>query len=139
MMWNWAILGLVLLAIVQVNCGNKEEWKSRSIYQVLTDRFARNDGGQYGCDNLGNYCGGGYIGMKNNLDYIQGMGFDAIWISPIVDNYDGGYHGYWGRNLYGLNSNFGSEEDFASLVSACHERNIWVMVDVVGNHMGNTN
>ena len=66
----------------------------------MTDRFARNDGAHYGCDNLGNYCGGGYIGLRDNLDYIQGMGFDAIWISPIIDNYDGGYHGYWGRNIY---------------------------------------
>ena len=65
------------------------------------------------------------------------MGFDAIWISPIVDNYDGAYHGYWARNIYGLNSNFGSEQDFVDFVSACHERDIWVMVDVVGNHMGN--
>jgi len=75
--------------------------------------------------------------LKNNLDYIQEMGFDAIWISPIIDNRDGGYHGYWGRNLYELNSNFGSEEDFRSFVDACHQRNIWVMVDVVANHMGN--
>lgn len=130
------IIFVCLFAVA--NAASAEEWKSRSIYQVLTDRFARNDGAGYGCDNLGNYCGGGYIGLKNNLDYIQGMGFNAIWISPIVDNYDGGYHGYWGRNLYGLNSNFGSEEDFVSFVGACHERDIWVMVDVVGNHMGNT-
>ena len=32
---------------------DKEEWKKRSVYQLLTDRFARNDGQQYGCDNLG--------------------------------------------------------------------------------------
>jgi alpha-amylase len=31
------------------------------------------------------------------------MGFDAIWISPIIKNRDGGYHGYWGTNLYDLN------------------------------------
>ena len=36
------------------------------------------------------------------------MGFDAIWISPVVDNYDGGYHGYWARNMYDVNKNFGS-------------------------------
>lgn len=65
---------------------------------------------------LGDYCGGGYRGIINNLDYIQGMGFDAIWISPIIDNRDGGYHGYWGRNLYKLNDNFGSEKDFVDLV-----------------------
>lgn len=103
----------------------------------MTDRFARNDGQNYDCQNLGNYCGGGYRGIINNLDYIQGMGFDAIWISPIIDNRDGGYHGYWGRDLYKLNTNFGSEQDFIDFVSACHARGIWVMVDVVGNHMGN--
>jgi alpha-amylase len=65
------------------------------------------------------------------------MGFDAIWVSPIIDNRDGGYHGYWGRDLYRLNDKFGSEQDFVDFVSACHERNILVMVDVVANHMGN--
>lgn len=75
---------------------------------MLTDRFARNDGATNDCSDLGRYCGGGYIGLKNHLDYIQGMGFDAIWISPIIDNYDNGYHGYWGRDIYGLNTHFGS-------------------------------
>jgi alpha-amylase len=104
---------------------------------VLTDRFYRQGGG--GCDNLGNYCGGTYQGLISQLDYIAGMGFDAIWISPIVDNYEGGYHGYWARDIYALNDRFGSKEDLQALVTACHERGIWVMVDVVGNHMGNTN
>lgn len=65
------------------------------------------------------------------------MGFDAIWISPIIDNRDGGYHGYWGRDIYKLNDHFGSEQDFIDFVNACHERGILVMVDVVANHMGN--
>lgn len=44
---------IILLVAVCVQCADKEEWKKRSIYQLLTDRFARNDGQQYGCDNLG--------------------------------------------------------------------------------------
>lgn len=76
-----------------------------------------------------------YKGITNNLDYIQGMGFDAIWISPIVDNLDGGYHGYWARNWEKLNDHFGSADDLTALVSACHDKNIWVMVDVVANHV----
>ena len=31
------------------------------------------------------------------------MGFDAIWVSPIIENTDGGYHGYWAKNIYELN------------------------------------
>ena len=104
-------LNLFIVACLLINCvlsRSPQEWKGRTIYQLLTDRFARNDGQQYDCRDLGNYCGGGYRGIINNLDYIQGMGFDAIWISPIIDNRDGGYHGYWGRDLYKLNDNFGS-------------------------------
>merc|ERR1719468_532319 len=64
------------------------------------------------------------------------MGFDAIWISPIVDNIDGGYHGYWARNWENLNSNFGSADDLKNLVKAAHDKDMWVMVDVVANHSG---
>lgn len=131
------VLIIIAISLSLVMTGSPQEWRKRTIYQLLTDRFARNDGQQNDCGNLGNYCGGGYKGIINNLDYIQGMGFDAIWISPIIDNRDGGYHGYWGRNLYKLNDNFGSQQDFIDFVSACHSRGIWVMVDVVANHMGN--
>lgn len=66
------------------------------------------------------------------------MGFDAIWITPVIDNYDGGYHGYWARNIYEMNSNFGTSNDLKAFVNAAHQKGLWVMVDVVGNHMGNT-
>jgi len=62
------------------------------------------------------------------------MGFDAIWISPVVDNLAGGYHGYWAKNWEGINSNFGSADDLKALVAAAHSKGIWVMVDVVANH-----
>lgn len=129
---------MVTLAILaqKTLCGSTEEWKSRTIYQVLTDRFARSDGSSSPCQNLSNYCGGNYQGLVNNLDYIQNMGFDAVWISPIVDNTDGGYHGYWARDWTRLNSNFGSEQDFKNFVDECHNRGIWVMVDIVMNHVG---
>jgi len=122
----------MMLAIAQA--GDTAAWKQRSIYQVLTDRFARSDGNTNSCGNLSGYCGGNYQGMIAHLDYIQGMGFDAIWISPIVDNSENGYHGYWARNWEAVNSNFGSEDDLKALVSAAHEKGMWVMVDVVANH-----
>ena len=74
--------------------------------------------------------------MQNQLDYINGMGFDAIWISPIVENTPGSYHGYHLTNLYTLNTNFGSESDLKALITAAHNKGIWVMVDVVANHVG---
>ena len=44
------------------------------------------------------------------------MGFDAIWISPVVDNYANGYHGYWAQNWEEVNNHFGSEQDLIDLV-----------------------
>lgn len=59
-----------------------QQWASRTIYQLLTDRFDRGDGSTNGCGDISNYCGGTFQGIIQHLDYIQGMGFDAIWISP---------------------------------------------------------
>ncbi|PHH88921.1 hypothetical protein CDD83_6883 [Cordyceps sp. RAO-2017] len=113
-------------------------WKSRSIYFALTDRIARNgsDEGGGACGNLGNYCGGTFRGLQSKLGYIQNLGFDAIWITPVVANHDGGYHGYWAQDLYSINPRLGSADDLKSLVNAAHEKGMYVMVDVVANHMG---
>lgn len=61
---------------------NATEWGELSIYQVLTDRFATSNQSSPECS-IRSYCGGTWKGIENNLDYIQGMGFEAIWISPV--------------------------------------------------------
>ena len=73
-------IGLIaLLLLSSIYCKSKEEWKTRAIYQVLTDRFARTS--DTGNCNLSQYCGGNYQGLINKLDYIKGMGFDFLsWI-----------------------------------------------------------
>ncbi|CUA73956.1 GH13 alpha-amylase precursor [Rhizoctonia solani] len=120
------------------------EWQSRSIYQVLTDRFATSDGSGPSC-NTGDrkYCGGTFKGITNHLDYIQGMGFDSVWISPITKNigntgYGEGYHGYWPMDLNNLNEGFGTPDDLKELSAALHKRGMYLMVDVVVNHFAAT-
>jgi alpha-amylase len=89
----------------------KEQWKSRVIYQLLTDRFAKDgDDSKITC-NLGNYCGGTFKGIEEHLDYIKGMGFDAIWISPILKNKEGSFHGYHNIDIYSINEHFGTSDD----------------------------
>ena len=96
-----ALYSLILLLLISaISSKTKQEWKSRSIYQLLTDRFARTQ--NTGNCNYHKYCGGNYKGIINKLDYIKGMGFDAIWISPIVKNTEGSYHGYHLIDLYSL-------------------------------------
>lgn len=46
--------------------GDAAAWKKRTVYQLLTDRYAHGDGSKPSCD-LHNYCGGNFDGVKNNL------------------------------------------------------------------------
>lgn len=54
------------------------QWRSQSVYQVITDRFAHPGDSTAACSNLNNYCGGNWQGIIKHLDYIQGMGFTAV-------------------------------------------------------------
>ncbi|KAK3377338.1 glycoside hydrolase family 13 protein [Lasiosphaeria ovina] len=121
---------------------NVTEWKTRSIYQVMIDRFARTDGSTTApCDDLSVFCNGTWTGLINKLDYIQDMGFTAVQISPIVTNIEEetsvgmAYHGYWTKDMYGINQHFGTQSDFQNLVAELHKRKMYVMVDVVVNNM----
>ena len=99
--------------------------------QILTDRFAKSGGDANApCGDLSDYCGGTFQGILDKLDYIQGLGANAIWISPIPEQTDKGYHGYWQKNLYGINPHFGTSSDLKRLITECHQRDIWVMLDV---------
>eukprot|EP01084_Bolivina_argentea_P226656 382831_1 len=112
------------------------QWKSRSIYQLLTDRFAKTSGSSSACNDLSKYCGGTFKGIQNHLSYIQKLGFDAIWISPVVANTPNGYHGYWAQDFYSINPNYGTESDLISLANALHSKGMYLMIDVVANHVG---
>ena len=109
----------------------------------MTDRFAPPNGTALAvCDQAnGTYCGGTWKGIQDNLDYIQGMGFDAIWMSPIVAQMpqwtsDGmSYAGYWQQNLYEINQAFGNETELQNLVDDIHARGMYFMMDIVVNHM----
>ena len=57
-------------------------------------------------------------------------------ITGILTDTDGGYHGYWAKNIYNLNTNYGSADDLKSLIKTAHSKGMYIMVDVVANHMG---
>ncbi|WWC90710.1 uncharacterized protein L201_005647 [Kwoniella dendrophila CBS 6074] len=119
--------------------------RSASVYQLVTDRFARPSSVSSTCNvSDRKYCGGTWASITEKLDYIKGMGFDTIWISPIVKNIDGttgegeAYHGYWTLDPDNLNSNYGSADDLKALSTALHSKSMYLMVDVVVNHVAAT-
>lgn len=136
------IVLLTSISLVQrIQSKTTDEWKQMSIYQIITDRFERTNGDPSQCANYETemkYCGGTWTGIKNKLDYIRGMGFDAIWISPVWENLPNSYHGYSITNLNKLNPHFGTDDEFREMIDEAHKGDnpIYVMVDVVPNHMG---
>ncbi|RAL03721.1 alpha-amylase [Aspergillus ibericus CBS 121593] len=140
---------MVLLVAATVQAASRDQWIGRSVYQIVTDRYARSDNSTTAaCDAAeGNYCGGSFQGIINKLDYIQDLGFDAIWISPAQTQEStrtadlSAYHGYWPNDLYSINSHFGTSDDLQALSAALHARGMYLMLDVVvgdlawaGNH-----
>ncbi|KAJ3210013.1 Alpha-amylase A type-1/2 [Entophlyctis luteolus] len=118
------------------------QWLGRSIYQLLTDRFARPLSSPLGpYDNCttgysSSFCGGTWQGVVERLAYISNMGFDAIWISPIVNNTSTGYHGYYAWDFNTLSPQFGGATALSALIAAAHSQNLAVMFDMVTNHVG---
>ncbi|CEM11535.1 unnamed protein product [Vitrella brassicaformis CCMP3155] len=132
----------VLLLLVLCEAKTRDEWvqSHRVIYQLLTDRFTLERGkeqdtcGSDKCEG-GGYCGGTWTGLTEHLDYIKGMGFNAIWISPHVQNTKCGFHGFWPKNFDEVNDHFGTEADLHALIKRAHGLDLWIVMDTVLNHM----
>lgn len=149
---------------VEITARNKKnaddfDWDESVIYFMVTDRFF--DGNEsnntasgaktYGKDNAGLYHGGDFAGITQKLDYLEDLGINTIWITPIVENipgvkvtdtgkedvpYNAAYHGYWASDFTKLNPTLGTEEEFQTLIDQAHSRGIRIMVDIVVNHAG---
>jgi glycosidase len=130
-------------------------------YFVMGDRFENgdtsNDTGGLGPEGTGYdqrnttgfdptskafYNGGDLKGLQSKLDYIKGLGTDAIWLTPIFKNKpvqleDGpsaGYHGYWITDFTQVDPHLGTNADLSSLIAAAHRRGLKVYFDIITNH-----
>lgn len=69
------------------------------------------------------------------------MGFTAVQISPVVKNIEDdtavgeAYHGYWSEDLYAINEHFGTADELKKLSDELHNRDMYLLVDVVVNNM----
>lgn len=76
--------------------------------------------------------GGTARGVLRNLDYIQNMGFNCVYLNPIFCA--GEYHRYDTLDYYSVDPSFGTNEEFAELVEAVHSRGMRIILDGVFNH-----
>ncbi len=126
------------------------DWREQVIYFVMTDRFADGDpanndqgAGEFKAGDRTRYNGGDLAGLRQRLDYIQGLGATALWITPPVANqwlgpggrYTG-YHGYWAEHFKRVDPHLGSLADLQRLSRALHGRGMYLVQDIVVNHTG---
>ncbi|WP_273204089.1 alpha-amylase [Marinobacter subterrani] len=148
--------GLVLLEATEPPVG-RFTWDGATVYFAVTDRFAngttandRNYGRlPDGKQEIGTFHGGDFVGLTEKLDYLSKLGVTALWITPPFEQMHGwvgggdqgdfkhyGYHGYYALDFTVPDANFGTREEFRTLVREAHERGIRVVMDVVMNHPG---
>lgn len=100
------------------------------IYHLLIDRF--NGGWQTPPVSENMFCGGTLQGVIEKLDYIKGLGFNAIMLSPIFKSQN--YHGYHTLNFDEVDPHFGTWEDYQQLLDQAHDKGLKIICDFVPNH-----
>lgn len=119
------------------------------IYQVMVESFvdgnsAIGHGTGYGTS----HHMGDIQGIINSLDYIQDLGMNAVWLTPVFDSVpvDGQDHwadrldatGYFATNYFAIDPRFGTMDDAKKLVEEAHKRGLYVFFDgVFGHHKDN--
>ena len=158
-------LQIVPVAAADTGATNAMTLQGERIYQIMTDRFydgdptnnAQGEALRYQeitAEDMRYMKGGDWQGIIEKIPYIKGMGYSAIWISPIMDPQlwsipdEAGvqgptaYHGYHIYDAYRASRYFGAEDPDVSkeilkeLVDTCHAEDIKVIIDVVPNHIG---
>jgi oligo-1,6-glucosidase len=102
---------------------NKAWWKQSVVYQIYPRSFADSNG-----DGIGDL-----PGITSRLDYLQALGVDVVWLSPVYKspNDDNGYDISDYRDIM---DEFGSMADFDTMLAGMHQRGIKLMMDLVVNH-----
>ena len=118
------------------------------IYLITPDRFANGDPQndavpglrEQNVDRKDDYArhGGDIRGIIEHLDYIDEMGFTAIWPSPLLTNdmAEQSYHGYAITDFYEVDPRFGTLESYMELGNKARERGMKLIMDQVVNHCG---
>lgn len=125
------------------------DWRDGWIYFLMVDRFNNPDAPPvhqpYDDPDYYKFQGGTFRGVQAQLKYIKDLGASAIWISPALKNLGwdtGSYHGYGIHDFLVAEPRFATsaataDAELRALVDAAHAVGLWVILDIVLNHVGN--
>lgn len=103
--------------------GNPQWFHNATVYQIWVRSF-------YDSDNDGN---GDLLGVKEKIPYLKELGITAVWLSPIFESPS--YHGYDVQDFYSIEKDFGTIEDFNSLITTAKDNDIKIILDLPLNHV----
>ena len=124
------------------------DWRDEVMYLLLVDRFDRPGSPPahqpFDDPNFYGFQGGGYSGVRANLDYIKQLGAGAIWLAPVLKNlpFDADtYHGYGIHDFLSAEPRFANDpakadDELRALVDDAHCHDLYVVFDIVLNHVG---
>ncbi len=132
------ILYIAAIALTTLGCSNNNEkqnnkkqetrnakdwWKEAIVYQIYPRSFKDSDG-----DGIGDL-----KGITSKLDYVKSLGVDLVWLNPVYSspNFDNGYDISDYQNIM---KEFGTMQDFDTMLAGFHNRGIKVLMDLVVNH-----
>ncbi|MCM3165310.1 glycoside hydrolase family 13 protein [Peribacillus frigoritolerans] len=120
------------------------EWVKDTIwYQIFPERFANGNPANdpegvkpWGSEDpaVDNFFGGDFEGIIEHLDYLENLGINGIYFTPIFHAHSN--HKYDTIDYRSIDPQFGTKETLKTLIAECHKRNIRVMLDAVFNHSG---
>lgn len=84
------------------------------------------------------WLGGTLKGLTSKIGYLKRLGVTALWVSPIFKQvaFQESYHGYGIQNFLDVDRHFGTREDLKELVETAHQNGIYVILDIILNHVG---
>jgi len=101
------------------------EWAEESvIYEIYIRTFGGDEGEAFDA-------------IVDRLDYIESLGVDTIWLTPVLQN-DHAPHGYNIVDFLAIADDLGTREDYERFIDAAHDRGIKVLFDLVCNHSART-
>jgi glycosidase len=118
------------------------------VYFLMPDRFSNGDPSNdhiaglkdqsLNRDSIFLRHGGDLKGVANHLDYIQKLGANTLWMTPVVENDmpDRTEHGYAATNNYAIEKRFGGASAYLALSDSLHKRGMKLVQDIVYNHFG---
>ena len=126
---------LALISSMSLAGSPPDQWRDRIVYEIFVRSFQDSATGSLANDGIGDI-----PGLISKLDYLNDgnprtssdLGVSAIWLMPIHPSPS--YHGYDITDYKAINPEYGTIEDFKTLVAECRKRGIEVMIDLVINH-----